>query len=131
MSRNLSEDYKALTLLGATARTASTTSGNVAVEQYDDDALVILSVGGGSAGFTAPVTVYGAKTATPSTYDQTLATFSSVTAVGIAAQRINLAGIANINCNLNPAGSTSITVAVVAMVKPFVKSSSNNSSTLA
>lgn len=131
MSRKLSEDYKALHLLPATARTTSTTSSNVSVESYDDDGLVVLSVGGGGAGFTAPVKVYGSLTATPTVYDQTLATFSPVTAVGIAAASVNLAGIANINANVNPAGSTTVTVAVIAMVKPFAKLSSNNSSTVA
>lgn len=131
MSRRLSEDYKAITLIGATAQTAALTTGAVAVEAYDDDALVVLSVGGGSAGFTAPVSIVGALTATSTTYDQVLATFSTVTTVGTAAQRINLAGIANIKANVAPAGSTSITVAVVALVKPFVKATGNSSTTIA
>jgi len=130
MSRRLSEDYKAITLMGATARTAALTTGAVSVEIYDEDALVVVSVGGGGAGFTAPVSIVGALATTPTVYDQVLATFPTVTSVGTASQKINLTNIANIQANVAPAGSTTVTVAVVCLVKPFIKASGNSSATI-
>lgn len=130
MSRKLFEDYKSISLINATARTTATTSSAVSVEVFEDDGIVIVSCGGGGAGFSAPVTIIGALETTPTVYNQVLATFPTVNSVGIAGSAINLNRIANIQAVVAVAGSTSIGVSVVALVRPTVKSGTNNSVTL-
>jgi len=130
MSRRIFEDIRAIQLIGATARTTAFTSVSIAVEQFEDDAMVIVNVGGSGVGPSAPVTIVGALEATPTVFNRVLATFATVNALGTAESAINLNGIVNIQANLNVLGSTSVTVAVIALVRPQVKSATNNSSTL-
>lgn len=131
--RNLSEDVKALRLLDPQAITATTTSSAVDVETYADDALAIVNLGIFTSTPTVTITVIGSLVATPTTYDQTLATFVAATAIGGAARRINLAGIKNIKgvATLTGGTSPSVPVSMVALVTPTAKSSSLNSATLA
>lgn len=132
MSRNLSEDYKVINLIPATVTTATITGTATDIETYDSDSLIIANVGAVGVNGSVTVTVTGSLTATPSTYDQTLATFTAATTNGvIGATRANLSGIKNIKGVATLPGSTTVTVAVTALVKPFVKASTNNSTTLA
>lgn len=131
--RNLSQYAKALTLLAPQAIAATTTSSAVDIEAYEDDALAIVNLGTFTSTPTVTITITGSLVATPTTYNQTLATFVAATAIGGAAQRINLAGIKNIKGVATVAGGTdpSVPVSMVALVTPAVKTSSLNSATLA
>lgn len=131
--RHLAEDYKLLRLLAAQAITSTTTGSAVNVESYDDDALVVADLGAYTSTPSIVITLTGAKTGTPTTYDQTLATFTAATATGVGAVAANLAGIANVKgvATLSGGSSPSVPVSLNLLVKPFVKTGSNNSSTIA
>ena len=133
MSRKLFEDYKTLALLNSQTIAATTTSSAVDIETYDDDALVIASAGGVGAPAVS-VTITGSLVATPTVYDQTLGTVAtggpSTGAIGCV--KVSLVGIKNIKAAANlPATTTQAAVAVSILVKPFAKTGTINSSTLA
>jgi len=128
----LSEETKVLNLIAPVIQTSTTTGSAVDVEIYNDDALIVVNFGTMSGGSPSTVvTVTGSKVATPTTYDQTLATFVAATATGLAAGRVSLAGIKNIKGVATQTGAGNVPVSIVAIVTPFVKSSSNNSLTAA
>lgn len=131
--RKLAEDYKVLQLIPGQAALTTVTGAVVSVQAYDDDALAVVNLGTFTSNPTVAVTVLGSLIATPTVYDQTLATFVTASATGTAATGINLAGIANIKMVATMAGGTSPSVPLsgIALVKPFAKSSTNNSTTLA
>ncbi len=135
MSRDLNEEYKAIALLPAQTMAATTTGSAVDVEVYLDDAIVIANVpnNAGGANPVYVITVTGSLVATPSTYDQTLATFATTGAgnYGIGATKLNLHGIKNIKGVATTAGSTVCAIAVTALVRTGVKASGTNSTTLA
>lgn len=131
MSRNLKEDYKAIALVNTTLMNATVTAAAVDVEIYEDDALVVVSAGGIVNSPSIAVVIKGSLLATPTTYDQTLLTFGAITATGSAAGRANLAGIKNIQAVMTLTGTTSANVSVMAIVKPIVKATGNNSTTFA
>lgn len=130
--RQLFADYKFLSLIAPVVQTSTTTGSAVDVEVYDDDALAIVNVGTVSGGSPSTVfTLTGSKTATPSVYDQTLATFVANTATGLACAAANLAGIKNVKGVATQTGAGNVPLSYVLAVKPGVKSGSNNSSTFA
>lgn len=129
--RNLKESVKVLGLINATTIAATTTGSAVDVEAYNEDCLIVASTGAVGTNGSVIFTVTGSLVATPSTYDQTLVTFASASATGIGAGRANLAGIKNIKGVATIPGSTTIGVAVSAIVTPFANATGNNSTTLA
>ncbi len=134
MPKTIVQEYTAVNLLAAQTLAGTVTGSAVDVETYLDDAMVVASIpntSSGNAGII--VTVTGSLTATPSTYDQTLATFATTggSAFGIGAKQLNLSGIKNIKGVATHSGSTVAAVAVVALVRDQVKSASDNSGTLA
>ena len=131
--RNLSENVKMLALVPAVDSTATVTGSAVDVEAYEDDALVTVSLGTFTSNPTIDVTVTGSLVATPTVYDQTLATFAQATATGLGAKRINLAGIKNIKGVSTLAGGTSphVPVCITATVTPTVKKATQTSATIA
>lgn len=132
MSENIKEKYKAINLMAATTISASANGTGVDVEIYEDDALVVVSGGGVISGSPSVVNVVkGSLPGTPTTYDQTLATFGALTANSIAAARVNLFGIKNVRVESTLTGSTSISQSVVLLAKPGVEAAGNNSSTFA
>ena len=133
MSLDLNEMYKAASLLPPAAITSTTSSSTTLdVEVYDDDALVVCNYGSIGAGGSVIVTVLGSLVATPSTYDQTLATFvSASTSYTLAATRAKLAGIKNLSATATLPGSTSVAVTVVVLLDAGVNKSGLNSATAA
>lgn len=131
MSRKLSEDYKVIQLQASAALTTTTTSSAVNIELYDDDALAIVNLGTFTSNPTITVTITGATTI-GGTYN-TIGTFTAATATGTAAIPVNLTGLVGVKSVVTFAGGTSPSVpsTVLLMVKPFAKSSTNNSATLA
>lgn len=133
MSRNLSEEYKAIELLPAQTIGATVTGSAKDVEIYGDDSLVVADLGTFTSNPTVTITVTGSLTGTPTTYDQTLATFTAATAAGIGALRVNLSGIKNVKGVATLSGGTNpiVPVSVSLLAKVGAKSSTNNSGTLA
>jgi hypothetical protein len=131
--RDLVQEYKAFPLLFPAAITATTSSTTVAdVEIYNDDAVAVVTIGAVGAGGSAIVTITGSLVATPTTYDQTLATFvSAATAYTTAAGNVTLTGIKNVKATATLPASTSIAVEVVLLAQAFEKSSTLNSLTAA
>lgn len=126
----LAQETKALALIASVVQTSTTTGSGVDVEAYNDDALAVVSFGTMSGGSPSTVlTIQGSLPGTPTTYDQTLATFTAATAAGLAALRANLAGIKNVRAVATQTGAGNVPVAVILIATPFVKSSSNNSGT--
>ena len=83
--RTLSQEYAAIDLIAAQTIASTLTGSANDVEIYEDDALIVATVGDAiSSHPTVVVTVTGSLTATPNTYDQTLATF---TTTGTSARR--------------------------------------------
>ena len=131
--RTIAQDYKFITAVPAQAITATLTGGAISVQPYDTDAAAIVNLGTFTSNPTVTVTVVGALVATPTTYNQTLATFNAATAAGLAVAQLNLSGMANIKFVYTMAGGTTPSVPVngVLAIKPFLKSAVNNSLTFA
>lgn len=130
--RNLSNDVKALTLIAPVVQTSTTTGSGVDVEQYNDDALAVVNFGTMSGGSPSTVvTIQGSLVATPSTYDQTLATFGAATAAGQGATKISLVGIKNIRAVATQTGAGNVPVSITVIAQPFAKTGSLNSTTIA
>lgn len=133
MSLDLAQEYKAVPLLFPAAITATTSSTTVQdVEVYEDDALAVCNYGAIGANGSVIVTITGSLKATPTTYDQTLATFvSCATSYTMAATRINLAGIKNLKATATLPGSTSVAVSITALIKMATATADANSTTAA
>lgn len=128
----LAQETKAINLIAPVVQTSTTTGTGFDVEAYNDDALAIINFGTMSGGSPSTVvTIVGSLLATPTVYDQTLTTFVAATATGLAAARANLAGIKNVKAIATQTGAGNVPVSVVLVVTPFVKSSTNNSTTAA
>jgi len=130
MSKDISQEYKVVSLLHSTSITATNTGANEDVEVFEDDALVIVDVGS-VVGTGVTVTVVGSLVATPTVYNQTLATFVIATGASIGAVRAKLTGIKNIRSVATKGDANAVTVGVSVLVKPVVKSNTLNSATLA
>lgn len=130
--RNLSQEVKALNLIAPVVQTSTTTGTGIDVESYNDDALAILNLGTVSGGSPSTVvTIMGSLVATPTTYDQTLATFVAATAAGLAAAKVSLVGIKNVKAVATQTGAGNVPIAVALVVTPFAKTGSLNSTTAA
>lgn len=131
--RKLNEECKVLSLVPPQAQIATVTGSAVDVEKYEDDALAIANLGAFTSDPTITITIVGSLVATPSTYNQTLATFTAATATGIGAMAVNLAGIKNVKGVSTLAGGTSpsVPVAITLVATPTVSATSTNSATLA
>lgn len=136
--QNLSEEYKALQLLApqsVTTDVAASASNDIDVEKYNDDCLALLNVGAiTGTPVTADITVMGALVATPTVFDQTLATFTQIDEDDdnkIAAVRCDLTGIKNIApaVDVSASGTPNYTIGLAVLVKPFVEKASINSAT--
>jgi hypothetical protein len=131
--RDLVQEYKSFPLIFPAAITTTTSSTTVQdVEIYNDDAVAICNYGAIGAGGSVIVTILGSLVATPTTYDQTLATFvSAATSYQMAAGNVALAGIKNVKATATLPGSTSVAVSVTLLAEAFQKSSTLNSLTAA
>lgn len=130
--RNLSQEVKALNLIAPVVQTSTTTGTGVDVESYNSDALAILNLGTVSGGSPSTVvTIMGSLVATPTVYDQTLATFVAATAAGLAAAKVSLVGIKNVKAVATQTGAGNVPIAVAIVVTPFAKTGSLNSTTAA
>ena len=130
--RKLSEEAKALSLIAPVVQTSTTTGSGVDVESYNDDALAVVNLGTVSGGSPSTVvTIMGSLVATPTVYDQTLATFVAATAAGLAAGSASLKGIKNVKAIATQTGAGNVPISVVLLTTPFVKNSSVNSLTAA
>lgn len=131
--RNLSERVKLINLIPAQDTTATVTGSAVDIEIYEDDALALVSLGTFTSNPTIVVTIVGSLVATPTVYDQTLATFATASATGVGAKRVNLAGIKNIKGVSTLAGGTSphVPVCINLITTPTIQTSSLNSGTIA
>lgn len=130
--RNLSQEVKALNLIAPVVQTSTTTGTGIDVESYNDDALAILNLGTVSGGSPSTVvTIMGSLVATPTVYDQTLATFVAATAAGLAAAKVSLVGIKNVKAIATQTGAGNVPIAVCLIVTPFAKTGSLNSTTAA
>lgn len=129
--RDLIQEYKVLSLIHSTTVSSTTTGSAVDVEIYNDDAVVVVDMGAfiGTPSFI--VTVTGSLTATPTVYDQTLATFVAATAAGIGAANLNLAGIKNIKGVATLTSTTSASISISVLAELGTKATGTNSTTLA
>ncbi len=126
------QEYKALSLIAPITQTATTTGSAVDVEIYDEDAMVIAQAGAITGGTpSVVVTVVGSLTATPSTYDQTLATFTAFTATGFASANVSLKGIKNVKAVFTQTGAGNVPISASIVANSVVDNSSLNSSTFA
>lgn len=130
--RNISETLKVVPLL-VTNAVATVTGSATDVESYEDDNLVAVTLGTFVSTPTSIITITGSLLATPTVYDQTLATFNTASAGGTGAKRISLAGIKNIKATNTIAGGTNpeVPTSVVLVARPTVGKTGLNSVTIA
>lgn len=128
----LAENYKAINLIKPQSITATNTGTAVNVDAYGDDCIVVVdfgALGGTTETFiaTAEVSSDGGSTYT------TAATFGTVTGSGgdntIAAARVSLAGKNRLRGKITMDGSSASLVAMYALVRADIGSSSVNSAT--
>lgn len=130
--RNLSNDVKSLSLIAPVVQTSTTTGTGIDVESYNDDALAQVNFGTMSGGSPSTVvTIQGSLPGTPSTYNQTLLTFTAATAAGHAAGAVSLAGIKNVRAVATQTGAGNVPVSITLVATPFAKTGSLNSLTAA
>jgi hypothetical protein len=130
--RNLSNDLKSLSLIAPVVQTSTTTGTGVDVEQFNDDALAQVNFGTMSGGSPSTVvTIQGSLVATPSTYNQTLATFTAATAAGHAAGQVSLVGIKNVRAVATQTGAGNVPVCITLVAQPFARTGTLNSLTAA
>jgi hypothetical protein len=130
--QDIVQNYKAVSLIAPVVQTSTTTGTGVDVEVYGEDAMVVVNAGTVSGGSPSTVvTVVGSLPATPTTYDQTLATFVAATAAGLGATDINLSGIKNIRAVATQTGAGNVPISIVLLAQSRVAGSTLNSTTLA
>ena len=131
--RNFSEEIKLVALVPSQAATATVTGSATDVEVYEDDALAIVNLGTFTSNPTVTITITGSLVATPTTYNQILATFVAATAAGSATAKLNLAGIKNIKgvATMSGGSSPSVPTTILLAARPTTKSATNTSLTLA
>lgn len=126
------QTHKVISLVAPVTQTSTTTGSAVDVEVYNDDAMAIATIGTVSGGSpSVVVTITGSLTATPSTYDQTLATFTAATAAGIGAVNVNLSGIKNVKGVATQTGAGNVPISIVLVAQAAQQGSTLNSATLA
>lgn len=130
--RTLAQEVSAVNLIAPVVQTSTTTGSGKDVEQYNDDAMAVVNFGTMSGGSPSTVvTIQGSLPGTPSTYDQTLLTFVAATATGLAAGRVNLAGIKNVRAVATQTGAGNVPISVVILCPTFANTASANSLTAA
>lgn len=128
----LVQQNKVLNLIAPVTQTSTTTGSGVDVEVYNDDAMAIVDIGTISGGSPSTVvTIQGSLVATPSTYNQTLATFTAATATGLGAAQVNLSGIKNVRAVATQTGAGNVPICITLVASASQQSSSLNSVTLA
>lgn len=127
--------FKVLTPAAITDDLAASASNDVIVEGYQKDAMVTLNVGAcAGTSVTGVFALMGALKATPTTFDQTLATFGTLTEASdntIACAAVNLEGIYAVAPALacSEVGDESFTVGMVLHAKADNQGATLNSST--
>ena len=130
--RDIYQEYKAFRLIAPVVQTSTTTGTGVDVEIYEDDAIAIVDVGVVSGGSPSTVvTIMGSLKATPTTYDQTLATFPANLATGFASANVSLFGIKNVRAVATQTGAGNVPIAISLLANSSQESSSLNSTTFA
>lgn len=129
--QKLSETVKALQLLPVQVITETTTGTGVNVEAYNDDALIVLSLGTFVSDPSVTVTIE--KSATLNGSYSTIGTFTAATAAGEAAIGVDLTGVNFIRAVATVTGGTSpeIPVSVIAISKLSYQANTLNSATVA
>ncbi len=135
----LNEEYKVFNLLASTVITADFNSTGIDLEQYEADALVILSTGLiSSTSTTYAVNIQG-STAVAGAYT-TLASFSTVGSgsdYGVAVLPVNIEGAdrkfirCQVDTTLNGGATTSAVMGATILAKPVVAGEGQNSSVVA
>jgi len=127
----LNDNYKAISLLHAQSITTTTTGTGIDVEQYEDDAQVILDLGS-QAGTTETLDVT-VETSTDGTNYTTAVTFAQVTGTNgdnlIAASRISLAGIKKVRAVATKSSTGADLISVILLARARVGGSTVNSTT--
>lgn len=130
--RTIAQSTKVINLIAPVVQTSTTTGTGFDIEQYNDDAMAIVDVGTVSGGSPSTVvTIVGSLVATPTTYNQTLATFVAITATGLAAGQVNLSGIKNVKAIATQTGAGNVPICVTLVIDTFSNSATNNSLTAA
>jgi hypothetical protein len=131
--RTLAQEYTPIALLPAQTIAATVTGSANDVEAYIEDGMVIASIPNtNTLNPAVVVTVTGSLVATPTVYDQTLATFTTTAASwGVAAKQVNLSGIKNVKGVATLTGSTVTNVSVILLARDGVKSANASSGTFA
>jgi hypothetical protein len=138
MHNTLAQAYKLLQLkvpVAVAATVVAATNTSIDVEQYDDDAMALVTVGACSGTDASGVIVIkGSLVATPTVYDQTLATFAAITATSdgfVAGAQLNLAGIARIAPQITVADTTtpSLLIGIVVLARTSDQGAGVNSTT--
>jgi hypothetical protein len=134
----IEQRYKAIQLLAPAALTedvAASTSNDVDVEIYDNDAMAILNIGACTGTtVTGDITIIGALKATPTVFDQTLATFATLTELSdakIAAVPVNLHNIVAVApaVDVSASGTPSFTVSLTLLALSTSQNAELNSAT--
>lgn len=129
----LNDNYKAISLLHAQSITTTTTGTGIDVEQYEDDAQVILDLGS-QAGTTETLDVTIETSAIGDFTDKvTAVTFAQVTGTNgdnlIAASRISLAGIKKVRAVATKSSTGADLISVILLARARVGGSTVNSTT--
>lgn len=119
-------------LIAPVVQTATTTGSGVDVETLESDSMAIVQVGTISGGSPSTVvTIMGSLVATPTTYDQTLATFTAFTAGGIGALKASLKGIKNVKGIATQTGAGNVPISISLVAGVAQQSADLNSGTIA
>lgn len=130
--QDIIQNYKAVSLIAPVTQTATTTGTGKDVEVYGEDAMAVVNIGTISGGSPSTVvTIQGSLLATPTTYDQTLATFTAATATGLGAAEVNLSGIKNIRAVATQTGAGNVPISIVLFAQSRACAVDLNSVTLA
>lgn len=129
---NLAENYKVISLIKPKSITATETGTAVAIEDYEDDALVVCDLG--ALGGTTETFIGKAQTSSDGGSNYTDAiTFGTVTGSAgdnkLAAGKVSLAGKTHIKGIVTMDGTSASLVAMYLLVKPRVAGATVNSTT--
>lgn len=131
---NLSDNYKAVSLIKPKSITTTETGTGVAIASYENDAMAVIDYG--ALGGTSETFIATVETSTDggSTYTTAL-TFSTGTGSGsdnkLAAGRVDLSGCTHVRGVITMSGSSASLVAMYILVKPSTGGPTTNSVTLA
>lgn len=129
--RNIIQDDKIISLVPPVVQTSTTTGSAKDVEIYEDDCAVIVHVGTISGGTPSTVvTLVGSLVATPTVYDQTLATFDAFTAGGIGSKIASLKGIKNVKGVATQTGAGNVPISITLIAGSAQDSATLNSATV-